>query len=213
MSPMTDRENTQVLLDHIRQWYPEVTGHSMSTPHGVFNTGGNINEGIRAARNDGVPVHMLVFDDWMLIRDLDLCPLADIVDSQEEVGMIRLSYITPGLGALSVRYDGPKTGRRWIFWRLIRDWTLHNPWKVDRYMVSTQPYIAHYRFFEAYGMHPENISPGEAEIGLGNQYISSPLGENGPQILFSVGPRMAHSPWEHIALRAHYHKEQFGLMP
>lgn len=211
----THRDHVQVCMDHIRQWYPGVTGHSMNTPPGSFNTGGNINEGIRLARENGVPVHMLNFDDWALINDLDLCPLADIVDSNPNVGMIRLSYLVPGLGAHSVRYDGPKTGRRWIFWRLIRDWTLHNPWYSDRYMVSTQPYIAHYRFFEAYGMHPEHVSPGEAELKLGDQYIQSPLGEDGPQILFPVGARMAQvtAPYEHIAYRAHDHLEQFGLMP
>lgn len=208
----TNRWHVGVLVDKIAEFYPEVTYHEMSTPPGQYNTGGNINKAIHAARANGCLIHMLNFDDWVLLQQLDICPMVDVLDVHESVGFIRLSYMMPGLAGLTVRYDAPRANRNWIWYRLIRDWTLSNPWKSDRYMVSTQPYVAHYRFFQSYGMHPENIAPGEAEIGMGNQYINSALGEDGPQILFSIGPRMAHSPWGHTALRSNYYAAQYGIM-
>jgi hypothetical protein len=42
-------------------------------------------------------------------------------------------------------------------------------------------------------------------MGLSNQYIHSPLGESGPQILFPIGVEVSHAPWAHWVGRAHYY--------
>ena len=98
-----------------------------------------------------------------------------------------------------------------MWYRLIRKWSLSNPYgPSDSYIISTQPYIAHVRFFEAYGWHPEHVNPGMAETGLGRQYNDSPLGENGPCVLFDIGPGVVHAPWAHLVGRAHDYLEQCG---
>jgi hypothetical protein len=206
----TNRWHVGVLVDAIAQFYPEVTYHEMDTPPGQFNTGGSVNKAIRAAQANGCQIHLLDFDDWALTRELDIRPMVDVLEREESVGFIRLSYRVPGMAGVCVRYDAPRLNKGLMWLRLIRDWTLRNPWATDSYMVSTQPYIAHMRFFEAYGMHPEHCSPGDAETGLGGQYNESPLGENGPQILFPIGEITVHAPWAHLAARAHAYAAQFG---
>ncbi len=206
-----NRCHVGVLTEAIAKFYPQVTFHVMDTPPGQFNTGGNVNRGIAAAHVNGCNIHMLNFDDWELSASLDLRPMVDVLDRYGEVGLVRLSYRVPGLGGVCVRYDAPRLDGEYIWLRLIREWTLRNKWKTDSYMVSTQPYIAHRRFFEAYGYHPEHCTPGEAETGLGRQYNESPLGEDGPQILFPVGARMKHSPYRHASFRRHHYAEQTGF--
>jgi hypothetical protein len=205
----TDRWHVGVLTEAIAEFYPQVTYHEMSTPAGQFNTGGNINKGIRAARENGCDIYHLNFDDWALFRDLDIRPMVDVLDTHEQVGFVRLSYHVPGLAGLNHRLDSPRTSGCWIWFRLIRLWCLENPWEQQGYLVSTQPYVAHMRFHDAYGMHPENCSPGHAEIGLGGQY-NGVHDESKPWILFPVGPCTVHAPWEHSAARAHDYAAQFG---
>jgi len=197
----TDRWHVGVLTDYIAEFYPEVTWHEMETPPGRFNTGGNINRGIQIAKENGSDIHMLNFDDWARFEPLDLCPMVDILDTHPQVGFVRLSYWVPGLSGYSLRLDSPRTSGCHIWFRLIRKWCLENPWERQAYLVSTQPYVAHTRFFDYYGYHPENCNPGEAEVGMGHLYNKVPH-ENGPQILFPIGPCSVHSGWGHIAPRA-----------
>ncbi len=182
----------------------------MDTPPGKFNTGGNINRGIKAARANGASIYMLVFDDWALLRELDIRPAVDILDYKTEVGFIRLSYWVPGMAGVCVNYPSPRLGGDYMWIRLIRDWTLKNPWVTDLYMTSTQPFVAHMRFHDAYGYHPEHCNPGVAETKLCQQYRESNRGENGPQVLFPIGPGITHAPWGHMVGRAHHYAEQFG---
>jgi hypothetical protein len=203
----TDRWHVGVLTEEIAQFYPEVTYHEMDTPHGKFNPGGSINRALRAMQENGITQYMLIYDDWGLLRELDLRPHVDVLDTYTEIGFIRLSYHVPGHGFLSVGYQCPRLNMtRWMYLRMVREWSLRNPFGVsDSYLVSTQPYVAHMRFHEAYGMHPERTTPGLAEMGLSNQYANSPLGENGPQILFPIGVEVSHAPWAHWVGRAHYY--------
>lgn len=207
----TGRDHVDVLKSAISEFSPDVTAHIMNTPPGQFNTGGNINVGIRFAQKNGSLIYMLVFDDWALLRGLDIRPHVDILDNRNDVGFIRLSYWVPGMSGVCVNYPAPRMNNAHHMWvRLVRKWTLFNPWATDTYMISTQPFLAHMRFHEAYGMHPENVNAGEAEIGLGKQYNESPLGENGPQVLYPIGPGVTHAPWGHMVGRAHHYKAQFG---
>ena len=199
----TDRWHVGVLAEKFAEFYPEVTWHEMNTPPGQFNTGGNINKGIRLAQENGCNIYFLDFDDWTLFRDLDIRPHVDVLDRYEQIGFIRLSYHVPGHGLLTVHLDTPRVNGAWMWARIVRRWSLRNKiGDTDSYLVSTQPFLAHTRFHDAYGWHPENVNPGLAEMGLSNQYIRSPLGESGPQILFPIGPITTHAPWEHSAGRA-----------
>jgi len=203
----TNRWHVGVLAEECEKYWGEVTYHEMDTPPGQFNTGGNINKAIRAARANGCQHYCLVFDDWGLLRELDLRPHVDVLDTYGQVGFIRLSYHVPGHGMLSCGFRCPRLNNaRYMYLRVIREWSLANPFgEHDAYLVSTQPYVAHMRFHDAYGMHPEHINPGLAEMGMSNQYANSPLQENGPQILFPIGVEVAHAPWAHWVGRAHYY--------
>jgi hypothetical protein len=208
----TNRWHVGVLTEEIAKFYPEVTWHEMDTPPGSFNTGGSVNKAILAARADGCDIHLLCFDDWALQRDLDIRPHVDVLDEYPSVGFIRLSFMMPWIGAYTIRYDPHRLNRNWMWWRVIRNWSLKsNSFKpgYEEYLVSTQPYVAHWRFFDVYGLHPENVNPGHAEIGLGHQYNRSSLGENGPQILFEIGPCVVHAPWGHMTGRAHHYAALF----
>jgi len=197
----TNREQIHVLMDKIREWTPNVSGHFLDTPAGQFNTGKSINMGIQYAKENGAEIHMLNFDDWARIAPLDLRPAVDVLQTHSQVGFVRLSYWVPGLSGHAVRLDTPHMGGCHIWFRLIRKWCLENPWERQAYLVSTQPYIAHTRFFDYYGYHPENCNPGEAEVGMGHLY-NRVSHEDGPQILFDIGTCTTHAGWGHIAPRA-----------
>jgi hypothetical protein len=207
----THRRHAEVCRDAIAKFDPSVTMHEMATPPGKFNTGGNINKGLEATYAKGCDIYYLCFDDWALFRELDIRPAVDVLDHEEKVGFIRLSYHVPGHGMLSVRYDSPRLKKGYMWLRIVRDWSLRNSiGDRDSYLVSTQPYVAHRRFHAAYGMHPENVNPGLAEVGLGRQYNESPLGENGPQILWQIGEITVHAPYAHLVARAHDYLAQCG---
>ena len=206
----TDRWHVGVLTEAIAEFYPDVTWHEMDTPPDQYNTGGNINRAIRAMQDAGCDIYMLNFDDWALAYGLDIRSAVDVLDHEPSVGFVRLSYHVPGHGLLTVSYDAPRMNTAYMWERIIREWSVSNPYgDRDHYLVSTQPYVAHMRFHDAYGWHPENISPGLAEIGLSNQYTHSPLGESGPQILWQIGPITVHAPWKHMKGHAHLYAEQF----
>lgn len=199
----TDRWHVGVLTEAIAEFYPQVTYHEMDTKPGTFNTGGNVNKAIRAAEANGCLIHMLNFDDWALYRELDIRPAVNVLETEPRVGFIRLSYHVPGHGMLSVRYDAPRLNAGYMWLRIIREWSLHNRYgDRDNYLASTQPYVAHKRFFDRYGMHPEHVNPGLAEVGLSAQYINA-NDESGPQILFPIGVITTHAPWQHLVGRAH----------
>jgi len=203
----TDRWHVGILAEAFAEFAPDVTWHEMDTPPGQFNTGGNINRGIRIAKENGCEIHMLNFDDWALLRELDIRPHVDLLDFNKDIGFIRLSYLVPGMAGVCMGYEASerlsRSGHIWL--RLIRGWSMRNPWKTDNYLVSTQPYVAHVRFFETYGWHPENCNPGVAETKLGAQYLHSIHGENGPQILHYIGPYTTHAPWGHMVGRANFY--------
>ena len=200
----TNRWHVGVLTEEIAKFYPEVTYHEMPTPPGKFNTGGNVNKSIQAAHSNGCDIHILIFDDWALFRELDIRPMVDVL-SHEEVGLVRLSYKVPWLYGVTQGYWCPILGRPMMWWRMLRPNKAPNGWQADSYVISTQPYVAHRRFFEAYGYHPENCNPGDAETRLGWQYNDSNLGEDGPQVLWHIGDDCVHAPWRHMVGRAHHY--------
>jgi len=199
------RPHIEVLLERFKQFAPDTTAHEMPTPHGEFNTGGNINYGIELMRQQGDSIYLLNFDDWALLKELDIRPHVEVLDTCPEVGFIRLSWLTPGIAGVCVRYDAPRSLGPMMWLRIIRQWSTQNPWATDSYVVSMQPFIAHVRFHEAYGMFKENVYPGLCETEMTERYLQHPYGENGPQILHPIGGCWDHSNYGHMAARAHYY--------
>jgi hypothetical protein len=201
----TGRDHVQVLMDTFREFYPGVTGHSMSTPPGQFDFGGCINEGVRLAIEDGADIQLVNVDDMQLLRTLDIRPHVDVLDSYGETGYMRLSWATPGISGVCTRYDVNRINEAHIWLRIIRDWSVNNPWRSESFVVSMQPFIAHKRFYDAYGHFREHINPGETESEMSGRYIRHPLGENGPQILHHIGDSWGHTPYGHMTGRANYY--------
>jgi hypothetical protein len=206
----TGRKHIDVLAEAFGDHFGSVSYHEMPTPPGQFNTGGNINRGISEARASGCPIHMLNFDDWALMRELDLRWHVDVLETYSEVGFIRLSYLVPGLASIVTSYKSHRMNQSVMYLRFIREWSYWNPWRVETFLVSIQPCLAHVRFFDAYEPYRENVDPGTVEETMVIQYNWSTLKENGPQILHPIGPEITHAPWAHLAGRAHHYAEQFG---
>jgi len=140
--------------------------------------------------------------------------MVDLLDSHNEAGLIRLSYWVRGLSGTCTNYVLPRLNSTDYLWiRLIREWTLDNPWQTDDYLYSMQPHIAHMRYFEAYGYYAEHLHPGDTEIEACRQYNDSPLAENGPQILYPVGRQFVHVPYRHLARRQSDYLEVAGDIP
>lgn len=201
----TGRHHINVLMERIARFYPGVTGHEMTTPHGQFDTGGNIHVALRKMQETGDSIYLLNFDDWTLLKELDIRPMADVLDTQPSVGFIRLSWLTPGISGVITRYDSERTPSANMWLRLIRNWSTQNPWENDAFLVSMQPYIAHMRFHDAYGWFQEHVNPGVTETEITTRYVNHPLGENGPQILHPIGGCWDHSSYGHTTGRAHYY--------
>ena len=191
-----------MLLDRFRQFAPDVTWHELDTPRGRFNTGHNANYAINLMREQGDSIYLLNFDDWTLLHDLDIRPYAEVLDRYAEVGFVRLSWLTPGISGVCVRYDADHSVGPMMWLRLIRQWSVENPWATDGFLVSMQPFIAHWRFHEAYGMYKENVNPGVCETEMTERYVRHPYGENGPQILHPIGGCWDHSAYGHTTGRA-----------
>ena len=62
-----------------------------------YDVGGNINKGIKRALEAGANIHLMSFDDFILVGDLNLCPMVDVLDAHSNVGFIRLGYRSWGL--------------------------------------------------------------------------------------------------------------------
>ena len=196
------RPHIEVLAEEFAKFAPDVTWHEMSTPRGHFDFGGNINRGIRTAIENGADIQMVNVDDMELLRELDIRPYVDVLDVYPQVGFIRLSWVTPGISGVCVRYDANRLSHCHMWLRLIRSWSTNNPWETDSFMLSMQPFIAHKRFYEAYGYFPEKVNPGITETEMTGGYIRHSLGENGPQILHHIGPCCDHAPYGHMVGRA-----------
>ena len=190
----------------------DVTAHVMARngPHD-FNVGGNINAGMEIARGAGVPITLMNLDDWEMLKPLDLRPMVDVLEAHEQIGLIRLSYYVSGNAGVSTIYQTPRLENEDYLWnRLIREWSMHNQWNRDTYLFSMQPYLSHIRFFDAYGMYPEHLHPGLTEVEMCRLYNDSPLGEDGPQILFPIGKRIVHAWYKHNAPRQQHYAEIAG---
>lgn len=198
----TDRWHVGVLQEEFAKFAPDVTWHEMQTPSGQFDFGGNINRGIQLAIESGSDIQMVNVDDMELLRELDIRPHVDVLDYYDSVGFIRLSWLVEGNAGLCVRYDANRLSHCHVWLRLIRNWSVNNPWHTDSYLLSMQPFIAHKRFYAAYGFFPERVNPGITESVATGDYIRHSLSEDGPQILAHIGPCCDHVPYGHMAGRA-----------
>jgi hypothetical protein len=189
----TGRRHADVLTDAIAAFYPDVTWHEMPRQNVYdWDVGGNVNRGMRLARESGAEIVLMTFDDFALVDDLDLRPLVDLLDSYPDTGLVRLSYWVKGYAGICCQYDLPRLQQSYMWIRLNRAWSM------DSYLFSMQPHIAHLRFFDTYGYYVEHKHPGETEFAMTGQFN---FADRGPDIFFPLGRRHVHVPYRHTAPR------------
>jgi len=89
-------------------------------------------------------------DDWELQQPFDLKPCVQIMEERENIGMVRLGYMSPGIeGQLISAAD-----RLW--WKLKKN--------SDTYVFSGHASLRHRRFISAYLPYAEGLAPGETEL-------------------------------------------------
>ena len=98
-------------------------------------------------------------DDWYLEKPFDLGECVRLLQEREDIGMIRLGYISPGIEAQLVS----GAGRLW--------WKLH---KGPTYTFAGHASLRHRRFCEAYGPYPTNLTPGETELWMCGKVNNTP---------------------------------------
>jgi len=202
----TDRNHVEVL----KEYWPGSSYHEMPTPWGEFNMGGNANRGIQLAQDQGIDFYFIVHDDTILLDPLNLEPYVYILEEHQQTGMIRFNYLASGLSGHFIDYQASKLGYEVTFLRLIREWSLYNPWKIDAYIPAFQPALVHQRFYDSYGLYPEGLYPGLTECGMCGQYNQSPLKEDGPQVLIPLHHWPMDVKWQHVLKRGRYYKELIG---
>lgn len=123
--------------------YPSEISYSQQARRGV---GASLNAGLAAAAARGDLILHAV-DDWELAAPFDLTPWATLLLEDASIGMVRF-FPHPDLTG-RVQYLGP----------------LGHALLLDRhhFAFATRPFLAHRRFFDAYGPFKEGVNAYDCE--------------------------------------------------
>jgi hypothetical protein len=113
------------------------------------------------------PYVLILEDDWLLSRPLNLSPFVDVLRDNKETGIVRFGYLG---GEMDARY---KSYNDISFWELGRG--------SGVYIYSGQVSLRHKRFYDICGYHPEGVTPGEEELEFCKRYNGT---NNAPSILW-----------------------------
>lgn len=95
---------------------------------------------------------LVLEDDWLLNRKLEIGPYVNTLMNHDQYGMIRFGYIYPNLLGYTVSEEGK------IFWRLEPN--------QETYIFCGHAALRHKRFHEAYGYYDEGLTPGLTELSM-----------------------------------------------
>lgn len=136
--------------------------------------GASLNRGFKFC-NSFTPFVLYAVDDWKLTEHLDISPWVEILEQEKYIGSIRLGAINPFMrGGELKRFEN---GRYAIFWERYS------------YYWSQRPAVYHSRFFDAYGLFPEEVNALEVDRIYNERICAS----TGPDIGYALT-----EPWEHI---------------
>jgi len=167
-------------LEHLISWARRArawTDITVSNAEGL-GVGKSINLAL-----DAVEPSDLIFylqDDIVLVGELDLTiPARHLQD--ESIGMVRTGMIHPGLHA-ETRYAGSELQYYWV---------------IDKahsgYSFTFRTWLAHRRFFRAYGPLPTSLDLYNTER-VYNEHVRN---TDGPDIAYAGNVQLNH-PWEYI---------------
>lgn len=168
-SPQT---HVQPIVEMISQKGKLFGGHSEP-----LSPGENWNRSIVAALRHS-PLYMRLEDDFELLRDFDLTPYAELLQDQNDVGLVRLGYLSVGL---EMEVVGSKN-------KVYLDIK-----KERQYCYAGHPYLAHGRFHESYGFFAKGLIPGDTELEFDGRMRKT----TGPMVWYpaEIAP---HGPFAHI---------------
>jgi len=163
----------------------------------VSNTGGHsvgksMNIGIAKCLERG-DIWLHWEDDWVPNMDIEILPCVELLQQNEQVGMIRLGRLADDLYGKII-----KGGDR--FWWLL-DKT-KNPWVWVGHAA-----VRHRRFYNAYGPYHEGLTPGKTELGMQSSFNY----KEGPDIVWPAWLR--YDVCDHIGdgYRFEEHMDNYNL--
>lgn len=152
-----DNETTE----HFREVYEVVSDTVIGYHCGSYGYGGAVNKAMESLNE--YPVTLLLEDDWHLSQQWDLSPYVRLLMEREDVGMMRLGHLPINLDLESYGHNGHM---------------YLNVKKNRQYAFSGNPHLKHRRFYDAYGLYPTGLNPGDTEIAYDSQVRS----KDGPMI-------------------------------
>ena len=120
--------------------------------------GGNANAAWKAADDIGALTFWLE-DDWELRTPLDLYPYAALLMEREDIGMVRLGYLNPGIQGRTIAHGS------WLYWALD-----HTPIEDHQCVFTGHRSLRHRRYRDAYSEYPIGLTPGETELMYAYHY-------------------------------------------
>jgi hypothetical protein len=108
-------------------------------------------------------------DDWELTAPLDLYPYAALLMERDDIAMVRLGYLNPGIRGECVSHGGA------LYWKLD-----HEPAEHWQLAFTGHPSLRHRRYRQAYGDYPTGLGPGDTELAYAYQYRTG----SGPAIVW-----------------------------
>jgi hypothetical protein len=105
--------------------------------------------------HDHSDVTLWLEDDWTLSAPFDPAPYLSVLNTHDEIGMVRLAQLPIGLNCKTIGIDGR------MYLQMFRDM---------QYAFSGNPSLRHRRFRETYGAYTERLSPGNTELAYDAQF-------------------------------------------
>lgn len=142
-------------------------------PQPVFNvfrnlhrgTGHNMNVALQEVWRVNGNLTLIMEDDWVLEKPLDVSPYVNALINHPEYGMIRFGYISEGLSGTLIKVEN------YLYWMLEnRGYT---------YNYVGHPALRNKVFYEQYGRYTEGLAPGATELSMCGKVNSV----DGPKIL------------------------------
>lgn|SRR5512139_88766 len=119
--------------------------------------GHNMNVGLQHIFSIGGQLVMQTEDDWELTQPLDLTPYVNLLLNHEDIGYVRMGYLSAGLRGELISRDN-------ILWFDIE----RNPDYQYNYVGHAG--LRHKRLYDTIGPFSEGLSPGENELDYGSKY-------------------------------------------
>lgn len=141
-------------LRHLAGGYAHVKGvyHTNSEQHGY---GANYNLATQLIHNNGTRWVMPIEDDWELTREFDIDPLLRALDTSEDIGCIRLGYMsyTQELRGTIKDVNGHK-------------YLVFDPTSPEPHLLAGHPRIESVAWEREVGPWPIGLKPGATEFAV-----------------------------------------------